>query len=75
MRGVVDAVDDPVGAAPGAMAAGQRAEERLPDPVRADSECGLTELQDSCGDVLGQPVRNGPAGGGLEADVVPARWV
>jgi hypothetical protein len=48
-RGVIDAVDDPVGTAPGGVAAGQRAEERLPDAVRAESERGLAELQNGCG--------------------------
>jgi hypothetical protein len=32
----VDPVDDPVGAAPGSVTAGQRAEQRFADPVRVD---------------------------------------
>ena len=42
---LIDAVDDPVRAAPGAMAARQRAEQRLADAVRAHRERHGTELQ------------------------------
>ena len=69
--GFVDAVYDPVGSAPGFVAAGQRAEQRLADAVRIDGERGVAEFQDGCGDGLGQPLGDGPPGGGLEADVVP----
>jgi hypothetical protein len=41
----VDSVDNPVGAASGSMAAGQGAEQRLADAVRADGEGGFAELQ------------------------------
>src|ERR1017187_900421 len=72
-RGFVDAVDDPVGTAPGAVAAGQRAEERLPDAVRAEGKRGLAEFQNGRGARRGQRARNGAAGSGLETDVVPVR--
>jgi hypothetical protein len=67
----VNAVHDPIGSAPGSVAAGQRAEQGLADAVRIDSKRGVTELQHGRGDGLGQPLGNGPPGGGLEADVVP----
>jgi hypothetical protein len=43
----VDPVDDPAGAAPGSMTAGQRAEQRFADPVRVDRQGGLAEFQHS----------------------------
>src|SRR5260370_27831461 len=66
----VDAVDEPVGSAPGAVAAGEGGEQRLADTVWADSERGVAEFEDGCGDSLGQPVGDRPSGGRLEADVV-----
>jgi hypothetical protein len=50
---LVDRADDPVGAAPGAMASGERAEQRLTDLVRVGSEGAFAELQHRCGDGLG----------------------
>jgi hypothetical protein len=61
--GFVDAVYDPVGSAPGSVAAGQRAEQRLADAVRIDGERGVAEVQDGRGDGLGQPLGDGPPGG------------
>jgi hypothetical protein len=40
----VDPVNDPVCTAPGAMAASQRAEQRLADAVRIDRERGITDF-------------------------------
>ena len=70
-RGVIDSVRDPVGAAAGTVTAGQRAEQRPADTPRIDRQRGFAELQDRGGDGLGQPLGDGPPGGGLEADVVP----
>src|SRR5579859_560059 len=70
--GLVDAVDDAVGSAAGTVAAGQGAEQRLANALGVDGECGVAEFQDGGGDGLGQPLGDGPARGGLEADVVAA---
>jgi hypothetical protein len=73
--GFVDAVHDPVGATPGSVAAGQRAEQGLADAVRIDRKRGIAEFQDGRGDGLGQPRGDGAPGCGLEADVIPLpRW-
>lgn len=48
--GFIDAVHDPVGAAPRTVTAGQRAEQRLANTLRIDSQCGFAELQDRGGD-------------------------
>src|ERR1700728_4830143 len=70
-EGFVDAVHDPVGPAPGTMAAGQRSEQRLANAMRGGGQSGVTELQHSGGDGLRQPVGDRAAGCGLEADLVP----
>src|SRR5271166_5185217 len=69
--GFVDAVHDPVSSAPGAVAAGQRAEQWLAAAVRIDGKRGVAEFEYGCGNGLGQPLGDGPPGCGLEADVVP----
>ena len=47
-RGLVDAVHDPVSAAPGAVAADERSEQRLAHAFRVDCQRGLAEFQ-HCG--------------------------
>jgi len=42
-------VNDPVGAATGPMAAGERAEQRLAYPMRVLCERGIAEFQHRCG--------------------------
>jgi hypothetical protein len=51
--GFIDAVHDPVGAAPGAVTAGQRAEQRHADTLRIDSQPSFAELKDRGGDGFG----------------------
>jgi hypothetical protein len=58
--GFIDAVHDPVGAAPGTVTAGQRAEQRLADTLRVDSQPSSAELKDRGSDGLGQPPGDGP---------------
>ena len=50
--GLVDPVDDPVGAAAGSMTAGQRTEQRFANAVRVDGQGGLAEFQHRGGDCL-----------------------
>ena len=69
--GFIDAVYDSVGAAPRTVTACERAEQRLADTLRIDSQCRIAKLQDRGGHRLGQTLGDSPPGGGLEADVVP----
>lgn len=48
--GLVDPVDDPVGAAAGSVTAREWAEQRLTDAIRVDRPGGLAELQYGGGD-------------------------
>ena len=66
----IDSVHDPVGSAPGAVAAGQRTNERLTDAVRIDGKRGGAEFQHGCCDSLRQPLGDGTPGGWLETNVV-----
>ena len=50
--GLVDPVDDPVGAAAGSMTAGQGTEQRFANAVRVDGQGGLAEFQHRGGDCL-----------------------
>ena len=69
----IDPVDDAIRAARGTMTAGQRAEQRLADPVRVDRECSLAELQYRGGNILRKPLGDRSSWGGLEPDRVPLR--
>ena len=62
----VNAVDDTVGPAPSAVAAGQRAEERFAYPARAQGQGSFAEFKDRCRYRLWQPFSDGAACGGLE---------
>jgi hypothetical protein len=67
----VDPVNDPVCTAPGAMAASQRAEQRLADAVRIDRERGSTEFQHRGRDSFREPLSDRAPRGGLEPDLIP----
>ncbi len=68
--GFVDAVDDPVGAASSAVAAGEWSEQRLADSLWVGRERLLAEFQYGRGNGLGQAVGDRPPCGGLEPHVV-----
>lgn len=51
--GLVDPVDDPVGAAAGSVTSCEGAEQRFADAVRVDGEGGPAEFQHRGGDCLG----------------------
>jgi hypothetical protein len=55
---LIDAVNEPVGAAPGAMTARERAEQRLADTAGVDGQRGFAELQHGGRDSFGQPPRD-----------------
>jgi hypothetical protein len=67
---LVDAVDDPVGAAPGTVASSQRAEQRLADPTRPQRQRCLTELENRRRHRFREPLGDSPARCGLEPDLV-----
>jgi len=52
------------------VAAGQWSEERFADAMRVAGQCLVAELQHGGSDGFGQSVRDGPPGGGHEANVV-----
>lgn len=66
----LDAVNDPVGAAPGAMAPGEWTEQRLADPVRIDGECAIAEFERRRGYGLRQALGDCPASGRLKPHIV-----
>src|SRR5215472_7351066 len=70
---LVDAVDDAISAAPGTMTTGQRPEQRLAYPVRADRKCGLAKLQYRSGNTFRKPFGHRSPSSGLEPDLVPLR--
>ncbi len=69
--GLVNPVDDPVGAAQSTMAAGERSEELLADTVRIDGECGVAEFQNGGCDGFRESAGDSTAGCRLEPDFVP----
>jgi hypothetical protein len=68
---LVDPVDDAVGAAPSAMTASERPEERLADPVRIDRKRGIAKFQHGGGNGFRKSLGNRSPGGRLETNLVP----
>ena len=68
---LVDAVNDAIGAAPGAVTARERPEQGLAYPLRVHSECSIAELEHSCGNGFGKPMSDCAPRGRLEPDFVP----
>src|SRR5271169_1642687 len=71
--GLVDPVDDAIGAAPSTVTTGERPEQRPADPVRVDRKRGIAELKHGCGDGFRKPLGDRPPCGRLETDLVPLR--
>ncbi len=71
--GLVDPVDDSIGAPPGAATTGERPEQRLADPLRVHRKRRIAELQYGGGDGFRQPLGNRSPCGRLEPDLVPLR--
>ena len=71
--GLVDPVDDAISAAPGAVAASERPEQRLADPVRVACKPGIAKLQHSGSNGFRKPVGDRSPRGRLEPDLVPLR--
>ena len=67
---VVDAVDNPVGATPGAMTIVQRGAELLADPVGIVEQWPDDELVGGCGDGFRQMFGELPARGGCDGQGV-----
>ena len=70
---LVDSVDDAVGAAPSAMTASERPEERLADPVRVDRKRGIAEFKHGGRNGFRKSLGNRSPCGRLETDLVPLR--
>jgi hypothetical protein len=70
--GLVDPIDDAVGAAPGAMTASERPEQRLADPARVVGQRGIAEVQDGGSNCFRKPLGDRPPRGSLEADLIPS---
>lgn len=68
---LVDPVDDAIGAAPGAVTTGERPEQGLADPVRADRKRSIAELQHGSGNGFRKPLGDRSPRGRLETDLVP----
>jgi hypothetical protein len=68
---IIDAVDDAVGSAPGAVAAGEWSEQRLSDSMRVDRERVVTELEYRCRNSFRQAPGDRPPSGRLESQIEP----
>jgi len=66
----VNAVNDAIGSAAGAVAASKRAEQWLSYPARPQGEGSFTELENGCRDGLRKPLGDGTARCGLKLDLV-----
>jgi len=70
VAGFVDPVDDPVGAAAGAVTSGERPEQRLADAMRVDRERGVAKLEYRSGNAFREPLGDRSPCGRLEPDLV-----